>query len=85
MNICFIGHRKIQENHNLVEEKLFSVLCCVIKDQINLNFFYGSKSEFNEIAYNAVKKLDNLNSKIKNIYVRAEYQYIDISYKNYLL
>ena len=48
-------------------------------------FLLGSKSEFDDMCHEVVTTLKEKYSHIKRVYVRAEYQYIDDSYKRYLL
>ncbi len=83
MKICFIGHRTIQKN----EELIFSLKQTII-DLINkgaTHFLFGSKSEFNDLSWETVTALKPKYPFIKRIYVRSAYQYIDKSYEKYLL
>ena len=48
-------------------------------------FLFGSKSQFDDLCYKIVTELKEKYPHIKRIYVRAEFPYIDDSYKNYLL
>ncbi len=53
---CFIGHRKI-EDHEAVFEKVKAVVEDLIINQ-NVRFFYfGSRSEFDDICHRAVTEL----------------------------
>lgn len=46
---------------------------------------FGSKSQFDKLCLNVVTALKEKYPHIKRIYVRAEYQFIDDNYRNYLL
>ena len=48
-------------------------------------FLFGSKSRFDDLCYEAVTELKKKYVHIQRIYVRAEFPYIDESYKSYLL
>ncbi len=48
-------------------------------------FLFGSKSQFNSLCLDTVAHIKEKYPHIKQIYVRAEFPYIDEHYKNYLL
>ena len=48
-------------------------------------FYFGSKSEFNDFCHKIVTDLKEKYPYIKRIYVRAEFPFIDESYKKYIL
>ena len=81
---CFIGHRTINET-----EELKLMLCDIIEKLIVENsvdmFLFGSKSRFNSLCHELVTEIKEKYPHIKRTFVRAEYQYIDDSYKAYLL
>ena len=81
---CFFGHRKINETTEL-KNKLNKVIEDLIINKKVDTFLFGSKSEFNDLCLSTVTKLKVESPYIKRVYVRAEYQYIDENYKNYLL
>ena len=81
---CFIGHREIFVNENW-EQQLYQTIESLIVEKNVDTFLFGSKSQFNSISLKIVTKLKEKYPHIKRIYVRAEYQYIDENYKNYLL
>ena len=81
---CFFGHRKINETPELTE-KLESVIESLIKEKAVNIFYFGSKSEFDSLCLKVVTDLKEKYPHIKRIYVRAEFPYIDDSYKKYLL
>jgi len=83
MQVCFIGHRVIQEN-----EELVSLLKQTILELINkgvTDFLFGSKSMFDDLSWRIVTELKEKYTFIKRIYVRSSYQHIDNAYENYLL
>ncbi len=83
MQACFIGHRNIQKNEDLV-----SSLKNIITELINKGvstFLFGSMSEFDEFSWKIVTELKEKYPFIKRVYVRSTYQYINKSYEKYLL
>ena len=81
---CFIGHREINVTDEL-KEKLRVVIGHLITDESIDTFLFGSKSHFDDLCYDIVTETKKKHSHIKRIFVRAEYPYIDESYKAYLL
>lgn len=81
---CFIGHREINVTDEL-KEKLRVVIECLIVDENIDTFLFGSKSQFDDLCYDIVTETKKKHPHIKRIFVRAEYPYIDESYKEYLL
>ena len=63
---CFIGHRKINITKSLVE-KFTELLCNLIEINKVTIFLFGSKSDFNNLAYEVVKSLKSKYSNIKMI------------------
>ncbi len=80
---CFIGHRKI-ENQGRVKEKLTEVVEGLIKDGVTV-FYFGSRSDFDKLAWKAVTEFKKKHQDIKRIYVRSAYAHISESYTKYLL
>lgn len=83
MRACFIGHRTIQKNNELI-----SLLKQTIVELINkgvTTFLFGSMSEFDDLSWEIVTSLKTTYPFIKRVYVRSAYQYIDNHYKKYLL
>lgn len=83
MKVCFIGHRTIQK-----DEELISSLKQTIIDLINkgaTTFLFGSMSEFDDLSWEIVTTLKTKYPFIKRVYVRSAYRYIDKCYENYLL
>lgn len=81
---CFIGHRKLNTTQDFIN-KLYAVIEDLIINKYVDTFLFGSKSEFNNICYEAVSKFKETYPYIQRIYVRAEYPYISEDYKAYLL
>ena len=81
---CFFGHRKIDETEEL-KNALYGIIEDLIINEKVDTFLFGSKSEFDKQCLKIVTALKEKYPHIKRIYVRAEYQYINDSYRNYLL
>ncbi len=81
---CFIGQRKIEKNPMMEEFLRFAVETLIKKYGISV-FLFGSKSEFNDLCYDAVTKLKEKYPHIKRVYVRAEFLYEYDPYTEYLL
>lgn len=81
---CFIGHRKIEDTLELRTE-LYDSIERLITDENVDTFLFGSKSRFNDLCHEIVTDIKEKHPHIKRVYVRAEYPYIDDSYKEYLL
>lgn len=56
----------------------------IINKNVN-TFLFGSKSQFDDLCYKVLTELKKIYPYIQRIYVRAEYPYINDSYRNYLL
>ena len=83
MQICFIGHRVIEKTKGL-EALLEETVVTLIKKGAT-NFLFGSKSAFNDLAWEVVTRLKKEYPFIKRVYVRSTYQNIEKSYEEYLL
>ena len=81
---CFIGHREINVTDEL-KEKLCVLIEHLITEESIDTFLFGSKSQFDDLCYDIVTEIKKKHPHIKRIFVRAEYPYIDESYKAYLL
>ena len=81
---CFIGHRKI-EGENELKDKLYHIVEELIVREHVHTFLFGSKSEFDTLCLKVVTNLKDKYPHIKRIFVRAEFQYINDDYKEYLL
>lgn len=81
---CFLGHRKIAEKEK-VREKLTEIIENLITEENVDVFHFGSRSEFDDLCRDVLADKKEKYPNIRRIYIRAEYQYIDKDYENYLL
>lgn len=81
---CFFGHRVITETEELKSYLSEKIEKLITKMKVD-TFLFGSKSRFNDLCYELVTNLKEKYPYIKRVYVRAEYQYINDDYKNFLL
>ena len=81
---CFFGHRKISEIEEMKKKVYDAVKVLIVEEKVH-TFLFGSKSQFDDLCHDVVTKLKEEYSYIKRVYVRAEFPYIDDSYRNYLL
>lgn len=81
---CFFGHRKIKETNELKRAVYDAVEDLIATHGVDI-FLFGSKSRFDDLCHSIVTELKEKYPHIKRIYVRAEFPYIDDSYRNYLL
>ena len=81
---CFIGHRKIEITEEL-KNRLEVITETLIQKNAVDTFLFGSKSDFNSLCFAIVTKLKEKYPYISRIYVRAEYAFINDSYRGYLL
>lgn len=82
MNVCFVGHRKL-ESVNDVTEELDKILLSLIEKDADC-FMFGNKSEFNTLCWERVTALKRRFPYIRRIYVRSSFENIDETYKKYL-
>lgn len=83
LSCCFIGHRNIE-----ITDKLTNRVRTVILELLNKDveiFYFGSRSQFDDLCYETVTELKKEFNNIQRVYVRAEYPHIDSNYTNYLL
>lgn len=69
---CFIGHRKINNTHEL-RKKIKDVLQDLIKNG-TVNFLFGDRSEFDSLCYEIVSELKDKHPEIVRIYFRKNYE-----------
>lgn len=81
---CFIGHRKISTNFELINKLSETIELLITKRNVN-TFLFGCNSEFDDLCYEMVSELKEKYPNIKRIYVRAKYPYISENYMNCLL
>ncbi|MCM1306905.1 MAG: DUF1273 domain-containing protein [Bacteroides sp.] len=80
---CFIGHRKIPDN----KQFYFAVKKSIkklIDDGVTI-FLFGSRSKFNDLCLKIVTEFKKNYPQLIRVFVRAEYEYIDQNYENFLL
>lgn len=81
---CFFGHRKINETHELIE-RLTKEIEILIKEKEVSIFYFGSKSEFDDLCHKTVTELKEKFPHIKRVYVRSAFQHIPDWYEDSLL
>ena len=81
---CIFGHRSICESESL-HSQLLNTLERLITEENVQEFLFGSKSDFDRLCLALLSQLKERYPQVKRIYVRAEFPYIDESYKDYLL
>lgn len=83
MQVCFIGHRTI-DNKEEVKQSLEKTIVALLGKGVNI-FLFGSNSAFDELSLKVVTSLKSKYPFIKRVYVRSTFQHIDASYEQYLL
>lgn len=81
---CFFGHRKINETEDL-KANLYGIIENLIVNEKVDTFFFGSKSEFDDLCHKTVTELKEKYPHIKRIYVRSAFQHIPDWYEDSLL
>jgi uncharacterized phage-like protein YoqJ len=81
---CFIGHRTLTETQMLKTQLRDTIEHLIVNEGVD-TFLFGSKSQFTDLCLEVVTSLKEQYSHIMRIYVRAEFQHINDSYRNYLL
>ena len=81
---CFFGHRKIDETEEL-KNKLYEIIENLILNEKVDTFFFGSKSEFDDLCHKTVTELKEKYPHLKRIYVRSAFQHIPDWYEDSLL
>ncbi len=72
MNICFIGHRTVN-NPEQVKSKLLDVLSALIAEGAN-TFIFGSRSEFDFLCWEVITALKEKYPEIKRISYNAPHE-----------
>jgi len=83
-NCCFFGHRKIEITETLVKTLTDAIKDLIEKENV-VNFYFGSKSQFDDLCHEVVSELKQEYPHIKRIYVRAAFQFIPDWYEEGLL
>ncbi len=81
---CFFGHREISAKDRLKNVLYENIERLIAEEKVH-TFLFGSKSRFDDLCHESVTALKEKYPFIKRVYVRAEFPYIDDSYKAYLL
>ena len=81
---CFFGHRKINKTSELIERLTKTVESLINEKGVN-TFYFGSKSEFDDLCHKTITELKEKYPYIKRIYVRSAFQYIPDWYEDSLL
>ena len=81
---CFIGHRKIIQTPELIERLTKEIEALIAEKEVSI-FYFGSKSEFDDLCHKVVTDLKEKYPFIKRVYVRAAFQYIPDWYEDGLL
>ena len=80
---CFLGHRKIEINEELTNQ-LHRIIENLITEKNVDTFLFGSKSDFDSLCFKVVTELQKKYSRIRRVYVRAEFSYIQNESKHLL-
>ena len=81
---CFFGHRKIDETPELIERLIREIEILIAEKEVSI-FYFGSKSEFDDLCHKTVTELKEKYSHIKRVYVRSAFQHIPDWYEDSLL
>lgn len=81
---AFFGHRKINISEELEKSVRKEIENLIVNEKVD-TFLFGSRSDFIYLCHDIVTELKGKHPHIKRIYVRAEYPFIDDSYRNMLL
>ena len=81
---CFFGHRKIDKMPELIERLTKEIEVLITEKEVS-TFYFGSKSEFDDLCHKTVTKLKEKYPYIKRIYVRSAFQHIPDWYEDSLL
>lgn len=72
--VCFIGHRKV-EDVSLVRKKV-SILVYRLLDQGIYCFAFGDHSDFDQICWEEITKIKEIENRIRRIHYRKDYPII---------
>ena len=81
---CFFGHRKIDETEELKNNLRGIIENLIVNEKVD-TFFFGSKSQFDDLCHKTVTDLREKYPHLKRIYVRSAFQYIPDWYEESLL
>ena len=81
---CFFGHRRSDETEELKNRLCGIVENLIVNEKVD-TFFFGSKSQFDDLCHKIVTELKEKYPHIKRIYVRSAFQHIPDWYEDSLL
>ena len=81
---CFFGHRKKEKTLELIERITREIEALIIEKAVS-TFYFGSKSEFDDLCHKTVTELKEKYPHIKRVYVRSAFQHIPDWYEDSLL
>lgn len=81
---CFFGHRKIDKPPELIDRLTKEIEVLITEKDVGV-FYFGNKSEFDDLCHKTVTELKEKYSHIKRIYVRSAFQHIPDWYEDSLL
>ena len=81
---CFFGHRKIDETEELKNNLRGIIENLIVNEKVD-TFFFGSKSQFDDLCHKIVTELKEKYPHLKRIYVRSAFQHIPDWYEDSLL
>ena len=81
---CFFGHRKIDETEELKNNLRGIIENLIVNEKVD-TFFFGSKSQFDDLCHKIVTELKEKYPHIKRIYIRSAFQHIPDWYEDSLL
>lgn len=81
---CFFGHRKINETPELTESLTREIEILITENEVSI-FYFGSKSQFDDLCHKVTTELKEKYPHIKRVYVRSAFQHIPDWYENSLL
>ncbi|MBQ3124226.1 MAG: DUF1273 family protein [Clostridia bacterium] len=80
---CFFGHRKIDKTEELKNHLRGIIENLIVKEKVD-TFFFGSKSEFDDLCHKTVTGLKEEYPHIRRIYVRSAFCHIPDWYEDSL-
>ena len=81
---CFFGHRKIDKTSELIERLTKAIEVLITENEVDV-FYFGSKSEFDDLCHKVATGLREKYPHIKRVYVRSAFQHIPDWYEDSLL
>ena len=81
---CFFGHRKIDKTPELIDRLTKEIEGLITEKDVGI-FYFGSKSQFDDLCHKVVTELKEKYPHIKRVYVRSAYQHIPDWYEDSLL